>query len=238
MTTSHNLTSESLSATAIQQAIEDGAYHGHIVVRVRVNGYWSQDPISIYVRRQFNFKAETKYSWTAEVSHSTGGRDTNELEDDLEATRNFANALMRSAEVAAMLLAQASTFEAAYQANALALREASEKQHAAKQAKIEADTALGEEEAKNVLTQACDSVKYAPLNSWGSNNTEATVTAPVRGEEAFGPAFTVRAVYGVNGKWTARICLGESRQAVSFKAAVETLAKRSHRSTFAVVTNN
>jgi len=65
-------------------------------IPVKVEGYWSRDSISIYC----SCDSFRDYKWRVEVNHSTGGRDQDEVEDDLKATVNFANAMLAAAELA------------------------------------------------------------------------------------------------------------------------------------------
>lgn len=89
-------------------------------IRYTVDGYWSMDPISIYVSREpFWGKNTSQMSgvWKISVSHSAGGRDTNAILNDWEAGANFAKTLADVCAFAKELSSQSFTYrlEEAYQ---------------------------------------------------------------------------------------------------------------------------
>lgn len=121
-------------------------------IRYTVNGFWSWDPITIYVRRDF-FREDTdiKHRWKIELSWSSGGRDKSTVPSDVEATKNFAAALADAAQYADDLSNRQAEFEAAY----IVYREKEEKkrleEEARKKAAFEADPEMGMEKAKEIL---------------------------------------------------------------------------------------
>lgn len=123
---------------------------GNGSVPIKVAGYWSYDPIRLYIRREWNFKIgdESSFAWRAELSHSSGGRETDPakggIKDDLEAETNFGAALIAIAAIGRAIMAQVATLEAAYQAQSkIAAAERAEAEEARK-ARLEADPAIGE----------------------------------------------------------------------------------------------
>ena len=76
--------------------LADIGYNGHGSIRTKVEGYWSQDVITLYIDRQYNLKGS---DWVVKLSHSSGGRDTKVIECDMEAEMNFATALNVMAKI-------------------------------------------------------------------------------------------------------------------------------------------
>lgn len=74
--------------------LADIGYNGYGTIRTKVRGYWSQDVITLYIERQFGSK-----EWGIRLNHSSGGRDSKEVECDLEAEMNFAEAIKAVAEI-------------------------------------------------------------------------------------------------------------------------------------------
>ena len=138
-------------------SIEEMGTRGSGRVTVKVNGYWSSDPITLYVSRDWSYERDApgsiRYQWNVTLGHSSGGRDTKEVADDLESAVNFGMAMIALASVGRMIRAQEPALEAAYQA-AEAAREALRAEAlAAAKAKAEADEALGKDRAL-LLTNA------------------------------------------------------------------------------------
>jgi hypothetical protein len=73
--------------------------NGSLCINYKIDGYWSNSTITVYTNIRHDFKNKNYYL-ESYVSHSTGGRDKGELEDDSQATRNFANALLHAADLA------------------------------------------------------------------------------------------------------------------------------------------
>jgi len=69
---------------------------GYASCSFKVDGYWSEDPISFRVDRSYCYDTET-YSWEIKGSHSSGGRDGSC--DDTTAIRNFGKAMVEMAEL-------------------------------------------------------------------------------------------------------------------------------------------
>jgi hypothetical protein len=141
--------------------IRDGAHSVHIPVAVV--GFWSRDPISIRVSRDYDWAASRAAriesgdpdaevaKWKVEVSHSSGGRHTDSVPDDLDAETNFGAALIAAAGYARTLRERAPEFEAArneFRVAEKARREAEERAQAEREA---ADPPMGFVAAKALL---------------------------------------------------------------------------------------
>lgn len=112
---------------------------------VKVRGYWSTDSIRLYVRRSY------EGVWYAELSHSSGGRDTNVVSDDLEAETNFGMALIAIAQEGRAILAQKDVLESNFQRIREEQRASAEAEIKRQEALIAEDTALGEEKASELV---------------------------------------------------------------------------------------
>jgi hypothetical protein len=123
-------------------------------VRARVFGYWSRDPISITIQRNWCRDPEWSGEWRVSLSHSSGGRDTSEVADDLQAARNLAEGLCELADVGQYLLSRSADLEAAYQERVAEDRAERERADAAQQAAFDADEPLGEPRATELLRSA------------------------------------------------------------------------------------
>jgi hypothetical protein len=94
----------------LANGFEIGAYdpeqigaHGSASIPVAVLGYWSRDPIQIRVAHDWRWERGTdehRIEWKVSVSHSSGGRDSDVLGDDVAAERNFGKALIAAADEA------------------------------------------------------------------------------------------------------------------------------------------
>lgn len=86
--------------------------NGYASIAYTVEGYWSQDPIRIYVNRKYSFK-DNDYKWTIELNHSSGGYDDY---DNIQRALNFADAMQHAAYNMGIFEAMIPEFEEAYQA--------------------------------------------------------------------------------------------------------------------------
>ena len=75
------------------------AENGSLCINYKIDGYWSNSSITIYTNIRNDFKNKN-YHIESHVSHSTGGRDKDEINDDNQATRNLAHALLHAADLA------------------------------------------------------------------------------------------------------------------------------------------
>lgn len=82
--------------TDIHEAVENMVENGYSTIKFKVHGYWSGDSITIYVRQDI---FSTKAAVDLTITHSSGGRDTNEVECDGEAAKNFGLAMIRAGEI-------------------------------------------------------------------------------------------------------------------------------------------
>jgi hypothetical protein len=119
------------------------------VVDVKIKGFWSGSTITLYVQRGFGGKA----LWNVSVSVSSGGRDTKEVTTDAEAYTYFAEALIAATELAKAYEASTDVLESFYQKRAAKDRAEFEAERALQAAKVEADTPMGEEKAKQLVAR-------------------------------------------------------------------------------------
>lgn len=141
-----------------------GRRGGH-AIQVHVHGYWS-DPITIYVRRkeQWDFSKDRKEPlpviWEFELTHSSGGRTTDEVAEDIDAEANFAQGILAAVQHARLLRSQTELLEKHYQAQQLIdevrRNEAKRAADEAKAARVAADTVLGSEGACRLVAAARD----------------------------------------------------------------------------------
>lgn len=150
---------EPVIAVMETEDILEQAGRSSIRIPIRVWGYWSTDPITLYIRRQItSWRASDRaangdypYEWQAQVSHSSGGRDTKQVESDLEAAAYFAQAILRAVEIGRNLVENQDELEAAYQAHCAALEAEAKAIAEAKQLKIDADVPLGKQGALELV---------------------------------------------------------------------------------------
>jgi hypothetical protein len=137
--------------------LEQIARSGYGNITCKVVGYWSRDSISLYVRRNFTWAADSgkgKGEWGFEVSHGSGGRDTKEVPSDLDAAANFGSAIIGMADLGKQLATQIEQLEVWYQDERAALKAQMAAERAAEQARIDADPAIGEQRAKLAIDAA------------------------------------------------------------------------------------
>jgi hypothetical protein len=139
--------------------------HGNARATVRVRGYWSADPITVFLDRHQHYAGGGvlgEAEWTVTTSHSSGGRDSSEVQSDIEASINFGSALVAAALYGrAVIEKDAAALEAQYQLRLAERRAAHEAEVAAKQAEIDADRALGDRGAKALLDLAVATTKHS-----------------------------------------------------------------------------
>lgn len=80
----------------------------------KVVGYWSDQSVKISVSRKLNVYTN-KWYWDFSIIHSTGSRDEEALDDDIQATENFANVVLEAVTFCRELRANANKFENAFQ---------------------------------------------------------------------------------------------------------------------------
>ena len=148
---------------------------GYLRAPVKVKGYWSSDAMTAYIQRENVWKDD--YSsltpkWKASISHSSGGRDTAEVESDLDAALNFAEAMASLALYTKEFLdANVDQLEKTFlTTRALVKKEYEE--HAAAQKKAEEDRIAADpqitKDAADELFASVESCKNVQLYTRGS----------------------------------------------------------------------
>jgi hypothetical protein len=151
-----------------------------------VNGYWSADCLTVYVTREWFFKAgeDNSFAWKVSFSHSSGGRQTDPTKErgvacDLEAAGNFGMAMIALAGAARQLQGRVAELEAAYQAQRIIDRAEDEARKAAAAAAVEADAAIGLESASSMVSEAVDRVRSSDT----ATEASVAITARPRGQQ-------------------------------------------------------
>lgn len=142
---------------AQQRSDEDIARTGHGSIQYKVKGFWSASTISIYVDRTWNGGGDI--GWTVSISRSSGGRDTDEVADDIEANQYYAEALLDATRVAKEYVARFDQLEAEYQRQAEIQRAERKQREIEKQKIIDADIEVGIEQATQIIEQTIVDVK-------------------------------------------------------------------------------
>lgn len=128
--------------------LSDIGSNGGGSISVRINGYWSRDPITLYITR---WRKENPL-WQITFSHSSGGRDTEQVKDDMVAAINFAAAMSALAVLGKEIRDQYSgALEAAYQVRRTEILLSEELARTTKAAKIEADKPYGMSRARGII---------------------------------------------------------------------------------------
>ena len=123
--------------------------NGHGSISARIDGYWSSDPITLYISREW-FRQED--GWKITLSHSSGGREPKQVKDDMDAAINFAAAMTALANLGKEIRDQyIPALEAAYQVRVTELRQLAEKERDARVAKIDSDKPYGMSRATGVI---------------------------------------------------------------------------------------
>ena len=165
-----------MSELALLPEHYESAKSGYISFRIKVQGYWSQESICLRINRKYSWQGVEEGAWVAELSHSSGGRDTKEVESDLDAEINFGNALVKTAEFARIVLLEAAKFEEIYQAHRKEVADAHEAKMAAQRAAAELDAPMSASDAKKFVLRA---IAGAKSNSTG----KAAIRTFVRGTD-------------------------------------------------------
>lgn len=117
---------------------------------VKIKGFWSSESITVYINRSLftDEKSANGFSsaYKISVSHSSGGRDSKEVADDIEAEHYFGEALIGVAKfIREEIQPRIPAWERMYQAERVAERLAIEAAKKEQQAKIDADPEVGEQ---------------------------------------------------------------------------------------------
>jgi hypothetical protein len=187
---------------------------GSATVSIQVHGYWSRDPITVYINRE-HFYDDSEPKWVFKVSHSSGGRDTDKLPSHIEAARNFGNALVAASEFAESMSLKIDEFETMYQYQMNSWKEEQVKERLAKEARIEQDNPLGVHKAKELINELINNRATLP---------GGFIKGMVRGEPHMRYTFTVKS-YG-------NVVLYYSGSPVSKKEAIDQLSLLSNRTTY------
>ncbi|UTS52151.1 hypothetical protein [Synechococcus phage BUCT-ZZ01] len=130
---------------SIEEVIADAA-HGYVSIPVKVQGFWSGDTIHIHVRRNRSMYTGGP-GWKCSINQSSGGRDSKEVESDIQAYKNYGLALIEVANFCDILQHRTDEMEESFQQQLRITEEEIEKEEKAKRELIETDPALGRERA-------------------------------------------------------------------------------------------
>lgn len=158
---------------------------GHGTINCKIKGFWSSNPITLYVDRGFYGPDR---GWKVTMSHSSGGRDPKEVESDMDAAINFADAMRAMAIIGRELIStQGDALEIFYQQRMaeVAIEAAAEK--AALAAKIEADPAMGDLTASDIVAQMATGRLPSNMSFYkrGSDVQAVTVSVQIRHKTKF-----------------------------------------------------
>ena len=131
----------------------DQSIGSNLSIGVKVKGFWSNDSINVYINRRVLEDTSSQIGFSSayniSISHSSGGRDKNEVPDDVEAEQYFGEALIGVAKfVREEIQPRLATWERLFQEELAAERAEIEAAKKEQQAKIDADPAVGEQQAK------------------------------------------------------------------------------------------
>lgn len=178
-------------------------------ITAKIYGYWSSDPITVYITRQ-GYGANT--GWNVTMSHSSGGRDTKEVASDMAAAINFAGAMHELAIRGRDLISTyTDTLESFYQQEREVIKAEIEAEKAALAAKVESDPAMGVEGATVIIERMVQG--GLPVVSFYRRGSERAVTVSVSRRK--------NTKFYVGGQVTAK------------KAVIQTLAELSTRNVYA-----
>ena len=127
---------------------------GHsLSIGVKVKGFWSNDSINLFINRRILEDTSSQIGFSSayniSVSHSSGGRDKNEVPDDVDAEQYFGEALIGVAKfVREEIQPRLAIWERLFQEERAAERAEIEAAKKEQQAKVDADQEVGEQQAK------------------------------------------------------------------------------------------
>ena len=186
--------------------LEDIGRNGYGSINCKIKGYWSSNPITLYINRE-GWNA-TNPQWKVTMSHSSGGRDPKEVESDMEAAINFAEAMRDLAIIGRdLILTYGDTLEFAYQVGVADRKREWDAERDALAARLEADPAMGQEAAAALIDMMAHG--HLPVVSYYKRASERADTIQVIIRE--------KTRFFIN------------KQPVSKKAATEALAELSMR---------
>ena len=131
----------------------DESIGSNLSIGVKVKGFWSSESINVYINRSMfsdeNSANDFSSAYKISVSHSSGGRDSKEVADDVEAEQYFGEALIGVAKfVREEIQPRIPAWERMFQEELAAKRAEIEAAKKEQQAKIDADQEVGEQQAK------------------------------------------------------------------------------------------
>ena len=134
--------------------LKDIARHGFGSISCRVRGYWSSDSISLVIDRNRKYvDGDMTFNWRVSLSHSSGGRDPTVVEQDMDASVNFAAGLVAMATLGKQLMSSETVqcMELWYQEHMQERKLEREKEEAVRKERYNADTAYGYFRATDLL---------------------------------------------------------------------------------------
>ena len=156
--------------------LEDIGRNGYGSINCKIKGYWSSNPITLYINRE-GWSSKTP-QWNVTMSHSSGGREPKEVASDMEAAINFADAMRELAIIGRdLLLTYGDTLESFYQQQCEVYRIQREAERDALAAKVEADPAMGPEAAAAIINNMA--LGHQPVVSFFIRGSDRTNTVQV-----------------------------------------------------------
>lgn len=155
-------------------SLDEIAQRGSTTIKMGVNGFWSE-PVSIEVYQ--NTRRGGGVEWRIGVSHSAGGRDTSQVECDLEAECNFAHAVLAAITIAEDIKSNIPLIEKKFLEYEEIRIEKETERLKQKQALIDIDTELGIHSATTLINELIsypNSVLIAVYDR-GSKTQSATI---------------------------------------------------------------
>lgn len=131
-----------------ERFLEEVGRRGHGSIKYKVTGYWSSDALYVHIDRKYS---SDDNKWTIEISRSSGGRDTGEVADDIEANRNFAAALLDAIEKAEYIKTKWDVIQKYYNLQMEEYEKERLQQQAEKEALLANDPGFDFSEAKNII---------------------------------------------------------------------------------------
>jgi hypothetical protein len=122
-------------------------FNGRLSIPISVYGYWSSDMIHINIRTEYQNNDVLDIS----VGYATGGRQENELEDDIQAVRNFGDALIAASILAEKLRGQSAKFISEHKKYKKNREDQKVKALEASRKRVAADTHIGYVSAENIV---------------------------------------------------------------------------------------
>jgi hypothetical protein len=145
--------------------------HGGARVKVSVHGYWSDDVLTMYIDRRWEWRnGDDAAVWEVTLTHSSGGRMTapdeknypapryKAIADSLEAEENFGIAMIAAAAFGRQIRTHIEALEGFYQQRKAEQEQEREAEKAAKAARIAADEPLGAYKASKLLESAISDI--------------------------------------------------------------------------------